>query len=139
MGFTFYLFMGICALSAFFIIITVMMQPSKAGGGLGGLGGGAGVTDSVFGANRSTILAKVTWVLAIIFLASSLILGVITSNQVRQDKDENAAPSILEGTTETTVTTPETGTVNTTDAPKVEDVKKTATETVKETKDVPVK
>lgn len=95
MGFPFYLLMAICAISAFFIIITVMMQPSKDGG-LGGLGGGGGVTDSVLGANRNTVLSKATWFLMILFLGSSIILGMITSRTIKEKADEKTAPSLLE-------------------------------------------
>ena len=61
------------------IVVAVIMQPSKDGG-LGGLASG-GVTDSVFGAGRNEFLTKATWGLMVVFLAGSLALAKMETNQ----------------------------------------------------------
>jgi len=59
-------------------MVVVLMQSSK-GGGLSGLVGGSGVS-TMFGARRtSDFLSKSTVVLAVIFLAASLLLNIYIS------------------------------------------------------------
>ena len=89
LGFIFYLLLAVIAVTAVAIVITVLMQPTKSSGGLGGLSG-ATSTDSVLGTSRNEVLAKFTWVLLIIFLGSSVILGSLTAKEIReQDKAKN--------------------------------------------------
>ncbi len=61
--------------SAFCLIAIIMMQQSKAGGGIGAISGGA--AESMFGTSATNVLIKTTTWLAIIFLCSTLILGAL--------------------------------------------------------------
>ena len=65
------------------LIIVVLLQPGK-GGDLGSVfGGGGGTSESVFGAAGAVpFLAKVTRVLAVLFLLSSLTLGYFAAKNV---------------------------------------------------------
>ncbi len=56
----------------------ILIQESKAGGGLGAMGGG--VTETVFGASAGNVLTKGTVVLASIFLVNTLALDIITGH-----------------------------------------------------------
>ena len=74
-GFLKILLMVISVGSAFCLIAIIMMQQSKAGGGIGAISGGA--AESMFGTSATNVLLKTTTWLAIIFLCSTLLLGVI--------------------------------------------------------------
>ena len=65
------------------LIVVVLLQPGK-GGDLGSVfGGGGGSSESVFGAAGAVpFLSKVTRVLAILFLLSSLTLGYFAAKNV---------------------------------------------------------
>ncbi len=64
------------------LIIVVLLQPGK-GGDLGSVFGGGGSTESVFGAAGAVpFLSKVTRVLAVLFLLSSLTLGYFAAKKV---------------------------------------------------------
>ncbi len=61
------------------LILTVLMQRSEGGGlGIGG-GGGGGGGGVMSGRSAATALSKVTWVLAIGFLITSLTLTVLAT------------------------------------------------------------
>lgn len=66
--------MVLCFFTTCLLIGIILMQQSKSGGGLGFISGG-GATESFLGANASSILVKITTVLAIIFLALCLIMA----------------------------------------------------------------
>jgi len=60
------------------LIGVVLLQRSEGGGlGIGGGGGGGG---AMSGRSAATALAKVTWILAIGFLVTSITLTVIAAN-----------------------------------------------------------
>ncbi|MEM7008641.1 MAG: preprotein translocase subunit SecG [Thermodesulfobacteriota bacterium] len=65
------------------LIVVVLLQPGK-GGDLGSVfGGGGGSSESVFGAAGAVpFLSKVTRVLAVLFLLSSLTLGYFAAKNV---------------------------------------------------------
>ncbi len=64
------------------LIIVVLLQPGK-GGDLGSVFGGGGTTESVFGAVGAVpFLSKVTRVLAVLFLLSSLTLGYFAAKKM---------------------------------------------------------
>ena len=64
------------------LILVVLLQPGK-GGDLGSVFGGGGSSESVFGASGAVpFLSKVTRVLAILFLLSSLTLGYFAARNV---------------------------------------------------------
>lgn len=85
---------AVIIISAIFIVIAVIMQPSKDGG-LGGLASG-GVTDSVFGTNRNEFLAKTTWWLLAIFLISSLVLAKHKTREHNEKEKEINTRSMAE-------------------------------------------
>lgn len=63
------------------LIGTVLLQRSEGGGlGMGGGGGGA-----MSGRSAATALSKVTWVLAIGFLITSLTLTIVAANKQAGD------------------------------------------------------
>lgn len=59
------------------LIALVLVQAGK-GGGLGGLFGGGGASQSLFGVRTGTFLTRLTTVLAIIFMLTSLCLAVFS-------------------------------------------------------------
>src|SRR6266700_1712010 len=72
------------------ILTTAVLLQAGQGGGLASLGGGAGAEQFMGGRQATTLLTKVTWSCARIFLFVSLILAVMSAH--------SAAPrSVLEG------------------------------------------
>ena len=64
------------------LILVVLLQPGKSGD-LGSVFGGGGSSESVFGASGAVpFLSKVTRVLAVLFLLSSLTLGYFAAKNV---------------------------------------------------------
>ena len=63
------------------LIGLVLIQKSKSGGGLGSIGGGGGMTESLFGSRAGNVLTKATVILTIIFLSDALILAVMNSTR----------------------------------------------------------
>ena len=65
------------ALTCVFLILIILMQPSKADGGLGAAFGG-GATDTLFGARTGNVLTKGTiWGATILFVTSVLLAILI--------------------------------------------------------------
>lgn len=80
MGFFIGLMLTVQVLACLFMILLVLMQPSKADGGLGAAFG-SGATDTLFGARTGNILTKATvWLAAILFI-NSVLLGFLFSRQ----------------------------------------------------------
>jgi len=72
------------------ILATAVLLQAGQGGGLASLGGGAGTEQFMGGRQATTLLTKITWWCAGIFLFLSLVLAVMSSHA--------AAPrSVLEG------------------------------------------
>ena len=69
----------VCAL----LVIIILMQPSKSESGIGSAFGGQ-ATDALFGANTSTLLAKVTAYLTAIFFALSFLLAILISHRAHE-------------------------------------------------------
>ena len=64
------------------LILVVLLQPGK-GGNLGSIFGGGGSSESIFGASGAVpFLSKVTRVLAILFMLSSVTLGYFAAKNV---------------------------------------------------------
>jgi len=83
------LLLFVLALDALILTTAVLLQAGQ-GGGLASLGGGAGTEQFMGGRQATTLLTKITWWCAGIFLFVSLVLAVMSSN--------SAAPrSVLEG------------------------------------------
>jgi preprotein translocase subunit SecG len=84
--YTFLLFF--LTLDALILTIAVLLQAGQ-GGGLASLGGGAGTEQFMGGRQATTLLTKITWWCAGVFLFVSLILAVLSAH--------SAAPrSVLE-------------------------------------------
>ncbi|HEY5653701.1 MAG TPA: preprotein translocase subunit SecG [Pontiella sp.] len=73
------LFIVIVVLSSLLLIGLILLQKSKSEGL--GLAFGAGAGESLFGARAGNVLSKATVVLGGVFLASSLILGILFARQ----------------------------------------------------------
>lgn len=93
---------GIHIIVSILLVITVLLQPGK-GGDLGSMFGG-GTSESIFGASGAVpFLTKVTRILAVIFMVTSLSLGyfsakgisssVITDSPSVPVEQQPAAPS----------------------------------------------
>jgi preprotein translocase subunit SecG len=81
--------LALLALDALILIAAVLLQAGQ-GGGLASLGGGAGTEQFMGGRQATTLLTKITWWCAGIFLFTSLVLAVLSSR--------SASPrSVLEG------------------------------------------
>ncbi len=74
------LMLTVQVLACLFMILIVLMQPSKADGGLGAAFG-SGATDTLFGARTGNILTKATVWLAVILFVNSILLGFLFSRQ----------------------------------------------------------
>jgi preprotein translocase subunit SecG len=74
--YTFLLFL--LALDALILATAVLLQAGQ-GGGLASLGGGAGTEQFMGGRQATTLLTKITWWCAGIFLFVSLVLAVMSS------------------------------------------------------------
>ena len=74
------LLLALHALSCFTLIIVVLLQSSKGGGLAGAFGGGGGQT--MFGGQETaTFLSKTTTYVAVLFMALSLLLALLSSRQ----------------------------------------------------------
>ena len=80
------LFIVILVLSCILLIGLVLLQRSKNEGL--GLAFGAGAGESLFGARAGNVLSKATVVLGIVFMASTLILGVLFAQKDKSLMDE---------------------------------------------------
>ena len=108
------------------LVIVILMQPSKAESGIGSAFGGQ-ATDALFGANTSTLLAKVTAYLTAIFFALSFLLTILIASRAH-------APSLGEKYLIPTSTAPAKPATPTAPAPVDTGLAKpTATETQKPT------
>ena len=58
------------------MIVVIMLQNNKSGGGLGAVSGG--ITETMFGASAANVLVKITIWLAVIFMGSTLALATLT-------------------------------------------------------------
>jgi preprotein translocase subunit SecG len=97
MGFFIGLMLTVQVVACLFMILIVLMQPSKADGGLGAAFG-SGATDTLFGARTGNILTKATvWLAAILFI-NSVLLGYLFSRQSSAvlDAVKNAPPAAVQ-------------------------------------------
>jgi preprotein translocase subunit SecG len=69
----------------------VLLQKSKSEGL--GLAFGAGAGESLFGARAGNVLSKATVVLGMLFLANTLVLGILFAQQEKGLMDGVAAPA----------------------------------------------
>ncbi|MBI5688354.1 MAG: preprotein translocase subunit SecG [Verrucomicrobia bacterium] len=80
MAFVIGLLLTVQALTCVFLILIILMQPSKADGGLGAAFG-AGATDTLFGARTGNVLTKGTIWGATILFVTSVLLAVLIAHQ----------------------------------------------------------
>lgn len=80
MTFVIGLLLTVQALTCLFLILIVLMQPSKADGGLGAAFG-AGATDTLFGARTGNVLTKGTIWGATILFVTSVLLAILIAHQ----------------------------------------------------------
>lgn len=80
MSFVIGLLLTIQALTCVFLILIILMQPSKADGGLGAAFG-SGATDTLFGARTGNVLTKGTIWGATILFVTSLLLAILIAHQ----------------------------------------------------------
>lgn len=66
---------------SFLLIVVIFMQKSKGGMGGSAFGGGGGAGEAIFGSRMGNVLTKATVVLAVAFLANTLMLTVLTARQ----------------------------------------------------------
>jgi preprotein translocase subunit SecG len=95
-------FVAILILDSLILATAVLLQAGQ-GGGLATLGGGAGTETIMGGRQATTLLTKVTWWTAGIFLFLSLMLTFMTQSgsQVRsvlQDQQNQQAPAPVQQT-----------------------------------------
>ena len=85
------LFIVVEVLCCLLLIGLVLLQKSKSEGL--GLAFGAGAGESLFGARAGNVLSKATVVLGVVFMASTLILGVLFAQRDQPMFDPTVAPS----------------------------------------------
>jgi len=101
MGFAIGFLIFLQLLAALLLIGIILIQQSKAGGGLGAVGGGT--TETVFGATAGNVLTKGTVILASIFLGAALLVQVLQTHanpdrsMTEALQSEAAAPVLPEG------------------------------------------
>lgn len=116
MGFMLVLMIIIHIVLSVALIAAVLMQSDKGDGLAGAFGGGGGATNSVFGSRGpASMLAKMTTILAILFVCSSIGITYFTANQAQGedaaralDKNIGSAAGVEMNLPEVP-TTPETG------------------------------
>lgn len=74
----YYFLLGVLALDSFVLLAAVLLQAGQ-GGGLASLGAGAGTEQFMGGRQATTLLTKITWWAAGIFLFLSLVLALMSA------------------------------------------------------------
>lgn len=72
------LLLSLFIINCLFLILIILIQQGKGNMGLGNLGGGAQMLFG--GSGGQDIFQKITWVLATIFMAGSLLLALMKSS-----------------------------------------------------------
>ena len=75
------------------LIATILLQAGR-GGGLAEAFGGAEATQSVLGTQAPVVLKRATEVSAIVFLITSLVLGMVTARRGRSLLDQMRIPAM---------------------------------------------
>ena len=93
------LFIIVEVLCCLLLIGLVLLQKSKSEGL--GMAFGAGVGESLFGARAGNVLSKATVILGIVFMANTLVLGVIFAQKDKTLMDQvpaaSAQPAAMQG------------------------------------------
>ena len=69
----------VSVVTAILLTIVILIQNPKSAGGIGSISGG--VSEAMFGASAPTALVKITVILAIIFLVSTLLTATLVGRQ----------------------------------------------------------
>ena len=85
------LFIVVEVLCCALLICIILLQKSKSEGL--GMAFGAGAGESLFGARAGNVLSKATVVLGIVFLANTLLLGVLFAQKDKTLMDDVAVPA----------------------------------------------
>jgi preprotein translocase subunit SecG len=85
------LFIVVEVLCCALLMCIILLQKSKSEGL--GMAFGAGAGESLFGARAGNVLSKATVVLGIVFLANTLLLGVLFAQKDKTLMDDVAAPA----------------------------------------------
>ena len=85
------LFIVVEVLCCVLLMCIILLQKSKSEGL--GMAFGAGAGESLFGARAGNVLSKATVVLGIVFLANTLLLGVLFAQKDKALMDGVAAPA----------------------------------------------
>jgi len=93
------LFIVVEVLCCLLLIGLVLLQKSKSEGL--GLAFGAGAGESLFGARAGNVLSKATVVLGIIFMANTLLLGVLFAQKDKTLMEQAPAPAAQPATMQT--------------------------------------
>jgi preprotein translocase subunit SecG len=86
------LFIVVEVVCCLLLIGIILLQKSKSEGL--GLAFGAGAGESLFGARAGNVLSKATVVLGVVFLASTLFLGILFAQKDKGIMDDVAAPAV---------------------------------------------
>ena len=85
------LFIVVEVLCCLMLIGLILLQKSKSEGL--GLAFGAGAGESLFGARAGNVLSRATVILGIVFLANSLLLGVLFAQKDKTLMEQAATPA----------------------------------------------
>ena len=85
------LFIVVEVLCCLLLIGLILLQKSKSEGL--GLAFGAGAGESLFGARAGNVLSRATVILGIVFLANSLLLGVLFAQKSKTLMEQAPAPA----------------------------------------------
>ena len=85
------LFIVVEVLCCLMLIGLILLQKSKSEGL--GLAFGAGAGESLFGARAGNVLSKATVILGIVFLANSLVLGMLFAQKDKTLMEQAPAPA----------------------------------------------
>jgi len=66
-------------ISAIFLVVVILLQRSE-GGALSGLGGGGSSSNLFTARGTGNLLTRLTSILAVVFMATSLLLSIVHSN-----------------------------------------------------------
>ena len=86
------LFIVIEVLSCLLLIGLILLQKSKSEGL--GMAFGAGAGESLFGARAGNVLSKATVILGILFMANTLVLGILFAQQEQTLMDDVETPAV---------------------------------------------
>ncbi len=91
-----YIMYGIEVLVAVLLIGVILVQRSKAGGGLGGLATNSAGVEEAFGSSAGNVLVKATVYMGIIFLVNTVGIGIIQQSLSHAQREGQIAATEIE-------------------------------------------